>query len=75
MDIHNPYNIYKYDLYTSTVAFQIKQEEISKLNKIYNSLPIHSKEEISITGIDIANLLSLKPGPYLKNIIQDIEKK
>ena len=75
LDIHNKYNIYTYGLYTSTVAYQIKGENVSKLNKIYNNLPIQSKSEIQITGDEIAKLLKIKPGPYLKETIKKLEKK
>ena len=75
LDIHDRYNIYKYGLYTSTVAYQIKGEKVSKLNEIYNNLPIHSKNDIQITGKEISQLLQLKPGPYLKEIIEKLEKK
>ncbi len=74
-DIHDKYNIYCYGLYISTVAYQIKEENISDLNKTYNNLPIHSKKEIQITGEGIAKLLSKKPGDYLKEIISDLEKQ
>ena len=75
LDIHNKYNIYCYGLYISTVAYQIKKESISELNKIYTNLPIHTKKEIQITGDGIAKLLSKKKGEYLKEIISDLEKQ
>ena len=34
LDIHDKYNIYKFGLYNSTVAYQIKKESITKLNKV-----------------------------------------
>lgn len=74
-DIHDKYNIYKYGLYTSTVVYQIKKYNISNLNEIYNSLPIHEKKEINITGEEISNIISKKPGIYLKEIINSIEKE
>ena len=74
LDIHDKYNIYTYGLYTSTIAFQIKGESTSKLNEIYTSLPIHSKSEIKITGEEIAHLLNIEVGPYLKEILEKIEK-
>ena len=74
LDIHNKYNIYKYGLYISTVAYQIKGENISTLNKIYNDLPIKEKKEIQINGEEITTLLSKKSGEYLKKILEDIEK-
>lgn len=74
-DIHDPYNLYTYGLYISTVAYQIKQENISNLNKLYQELPIHSPKEININGQEIANTLQKKPGPYLKEITMDLEKQ
>ncbi len=75
LDIHDKYNIYTYGLYISTVVYQIKKESISALNAIYNSLPIHERSEIQITGEKIAKLLSATPGIYVKEIINDIEKQ
>lgn len=74
-DIHDQYNLYQYGLYTSTVAYQIKKEDIFNLNKIYQQLPIHTSKEIKIETTEIAKLLNKKPGNYLKEIITDIEKR
>ena len=73
-DIHDPYNIYTYGLYIATVAYQIKEESITTLNKIYQNLPIQSKKELQIDGLEIAKILNKKPGNYLKEIMIDIEK-
>ncbi len=75
LDIHNKYNIYKYGLYISTVVYQIKKDSIADLNKLYNELPIHTKKEIKISGKEISEILSKKPGEYLKKIIDEIEEK
>ena len=74
-NIHDKYNIYKYGLYIGTVAYQIKKENISTLNKIYNNLPIKQTKDINITSIEISQLLNKKPGNYLKEIFKDLEKK
>lgn len=74
-DIHKPYTLYTNDLYNLTVAYQIKKENISKLNKLYQQLPIHSSKEIALNGKDIANILNKQPGDYLKGIITDLEKQ
>ena len=74
-DISNPYTLYTNDLYNLTVAYQIKQESIQKLNEQYQNLPIHSSKEIVLNGKDIANLLNKAPGDYLKEIIIDLEKQ
>lgn len=75
LDVDDPYNLYKYGLYTSTVAYQIKQKNISSLNKLYHDLPIHSIKEIEINGKEIANVLNQAPGNYLKEIMVDLEKQ
>lgn len=75
LDIYDPYNLYNYDLYIATVAYQIKNESISKLNKLYQELPIYSSKEIALNGKDIARLLNKQPGEYLKNITNDLEKQ
>lgn len=74
-NIQDKYNIYRYGLYISTVVYQIKQENISTLNKIYNDLPIHSSKDILINGLEIAQILNKEPGSYLKEIITDLEKQ
>ena len=73
-DIHDKYNIYNYGLYATTVAYQIKGENISTLNEIYKELPIYSKKEIDISGKEIAMILKKEPGNYLKDILSKIEK-
>lgn len=74
-DIHDKYNIYKYGLYISTVAYQIKKESITNLNKIYKELPIHNQKDIAIKPSDIPIILNKEPDNYIKDIIKDIEKQ
>ena len=74
-DIYAPYTLYSNDLYNLTVAYQIKKENISKLNELYQNLPIHSSKEIALNGKDISNLLNKEPGNYIKEIITDLEKQ
>ena len=74
-DIKNKYNIYKYGLYISTVAYQIKKESITELNKLYKELPIESDKDINIKPSDIINLLNIEPDGLIKNIMTDIEEK
>ena len=74
-DIHDKYNIYKYGLYISTVAYQIKKESITNLNKIYKELPIHNQKDIAIKPADIPIILNKEPDNYIKDIIKDIEKQ
>ena len=74
-DIHNKYNIYKYGLYISTVAYKIKNEDITSLNKIYKELPIHTQKDINIKPSDIPTILNKEPDNYIKEIMTNIEKE
>lgn len=71
----NDKNIYKYGLYISTIVAEIKGIDKNKVTEIYNNLYIHNKTEINITANEICGLLNRKPGPYLKNIINDLEEQ
>ena len=67
--------IYKYGLYISSVAGSIKGVSYKEINDIYKNLPIYSKKDICVNGMEIANMLHLKPGNYLSDIINDLEEK
>ena len=69
------YTLYKYGLYLSTVVYDIKQKDKVILNEMYRNLPIYNSKDINITPLDIANVLNKKPGSYLKEIINDLEKQ
>lgn len=73
LDLSDKYNIYKYGLYTSTVAYKIKNIDISKLSNLYKELPITSRKEINITGDQISKILNKKPGSYIKDILLELE--
>ena len=69
------YNVYKYGLYVSTVVGSIKGINYKKINDIYKDLPITSSKEINIKSMDIANILNREPNKYIKDILNDLEKK
>ena len=71
----NNLTVYKYGLYISSVVGNIKGISYKKINNIYHNLPIHSKKDIQINAIDIADSLNRKPGTYIKAIFDDIEEK
>ena len=71
----NNYTIYKYGLYVSSVVGSIKGISYKKINDIYENLPIYNRKEIKINGEDIAKILDREPGNYIKEILDDIEKK
>lgn len=69
------YTIYKYGLYISSVVGSIIGINYNEIDNIYKELPIYNKNEICVNGMEIANILHTKPGNYLSDIINDIEKK
>jgi len=69
------YTLYKYGLYLSTVVYDIKKKDKIILNEMYRSLPIYNSKEIDITPLEIANILNKKPGSYIKEIIEKLEKQ
>lgn len=73
-DIDN-YLLYKYGLYLCTVYSDIKGLSKRKLNKMKSELPILTRSEIKINGRDIATILNKEPGKYIKDIMDDLEKK
>lgn len=75
LDIGDRYNIYRYGLYKSTVAYQIRNADITNLNKVFKELPIKSIDDIKISSLEIANLLNKEPGSFLKDIINNLEKE
>ena len=70
----NNYLLYKYGLYLCTVYADIKGISKRKLNTMYNNIPIKSRKEINIEASEISKILNKKPGKYIKEIINDIEK-
>ena len=41
----------------------------------YSTLPIKSRSEIAVDGLEIAQVLDRKPGKYIREIIDDLENK
>ncbi len=72
-NILNNYNIYKYGLYISSIASEIKGIDKKLIIQRYNELPIKNRNEINISTDEICKLLNKKPGPYLKEIIDNLE--
>ena len=68
------YLLYKYGLYLCTVYADIKGLSKRVLNTKYNNLPILTRKDIKITGADISRLLDRKPGKYIRDILEDLEK-
>ena len=69
----NEFSIYKYGLYTSTVVGSIKNMDYKRINEIYQGLPIYSRKDINISGLEISSYLKKEPGEYITKILEDIE--
>ncbi len=74
-DILNPYIVYKYGLYLTTIVSEIKKIDKKKLNKVRNTLPILSRQDLIVKPIMISKILNKEPGNYLKEVLNDIEKE
>jgi tRNA nucleotidyltransferase (CCA-adding enzyme) len=46
---------------------------MAELQAFYNSLPIHSKNELAIGGADLMQISSQKPGPWMGELLKKIE--
>jgi len=68
------YLLYKYGLYLCTVYADIKGISKRKINGVYAKLPIKSRKEINMPNGDIAKILGKKPGKYIKDIADSIER-
>ena len=66
------YTLYKYGLYTNQIAASILNVDKSLVVGIYENLPIKSRKEIDITTNDIEKLLNKEPGPYLKELYDNL---
>ena len=69
------YILYRYGLYLSTVVYNIKNKDKVILNEMYRKLPIYNNKEIDIKPLEIAYILNERPGKYIKDIVEDLEKQ
>lgn len=69
----DPMSLYKYGLYVNSVAGDIKGIDRKSITSIYNSLAIHKRSDIDITGDEIVRILNREPGEYLNDIYKDLE--
>jgi len=69
------YNLYRFGLYVSSVAYEMKGEDVHEITKAYQQLPIQSRRDIKVTGEEIMQALGRAEGPYLKEIYEDLERQ
>ncbi len=67
--------LYTYGLYVNSIAANIKGISKKDVTYQYNNLSIHSRGDIALNGDEISAILKKEPGPYLKEILKDLEEK
>lgn len=65
--------LYQYGLYPCIIAGEILGVSEAQISNVYKDMPIYTKNDINITGNDIMDLLHIKPGIKIKQILQDVE--
>lgn len=71
----NIYTIYKYDLYVASIAASIMGIDKKQVHELYEMLPIKSRCDIKLNIDYLCNKLNKQPGPWIKDIYNDIEYK
>lgn len=67
--------LYQYGLYVNSLAAQLKGISKKDVSYQYNQLPIKSRNEIAVDGLEIAQILGRTPGKYIRDILDDLENK
>jgi len=75
LDVLDNYTLYQNDLYACMIVGEIKKIDRALIIAKQNNLPIYSSKDIVLQPLDICQLLNIKPGPILKNIMTDLEYK
>ena len=47
---------------------------IEKIRELHGRLPIKQRRELSVTGVDVMDLLDKQPGPWLREFLEEIER-
>ena len=71
----DPYILYHYGLYVNSIACEIKNEDVQLVHEAYHQLVIKSRKDISIDSFMIMKVLNRKPGKYIHDIYEEIEKE
>lgn len=81
-DFSNPYFLYKlgeelslsYVTVYSVIHQQSVKKNIQAVKNIYDQLPIKERKELAINGNDLMEITDQKQGPWLKEVLNQIEK-
>ena len=71
----DPYVLYQYGLYVNSIAYEIKNLDVKEVHEAYNDIEIKSRSEIDIDSSIIMSVFNSKPGKYIKDIYNNIEKE
>ena len=71
----DPMALYQYGLYVNSCAGKMKGMDLKNITESYVNLVIHTRDEIDIDSETIMRVLNRKPGKYLKDIYDDIERE
>ena len=74
-NLNDPYTIYKYGGYIVSVVAKIRRMNVDRICSIYDNLTIYNRNEIDIDGEDIIKKLNKEAGPWVSEIIKDVEKQ
>ena len=74
-DINDPFVQYKYGQYPINIVSNLKKLNTKKIISHYDRLPIKDRNEIKINCDKICEVLGVSPGNFLKEIMNDLEKK
>ena len=71
----DPMALYTYGLYVNSCVGRMKGMDIKKITESYIHLSIHSRDEIAINSKKMMEVLKREPGPYIREIYDDIERE
>ena len=64
--------LFRYGLYDSLVAGEILKISSKKIKSIYDNMPIHSIDEMCLSGKEIKEILHIEDSPIIKKIKRDL---
>jgi len=67
--------LYEHGLYVCSLVSELQDIDKAEITKLYNELPIHSKLDIELEPMEICEILNKQPGPFLKEITNDLEER
>lgn len=75
LNVMDRHVLYKYGLYSCSMACEIKGIDKKVLNEEFSKLQIRSKRDIALSPLEICDILGVEAGSFLKPLINDLENK